>query len=349
MKRKDTSYRQLLWSLLLVLPLLWAGNIKAEDTYSVTFNVDMEEAIEDGAYDPDTYDVYMTGEITDWTEPGDEGSMLMEPHEEEDYIYTAEMELEEGDYEYKFFLVEDEPDWDNGEWEGDPNRVVNVTGEMEVNNTFGNVPYEVTFNVDMSNALEDETYDPEVHDVYMTGEVVSPEWTMPGEEGSILLEAHEEEENIYTTTMTIEEGEHEYKYFLVEDEATWDYGEWDGETNRLLSVAEDVTVEDTFGVEEEVTSSEREVETPSGITLEQNYPNPFNPATTIQYEIPTNTHVELTVYNAVGQEVETLVSGQVQAGSHEVRFDASDLSSGVYIYRLEAQNQVITRQMTFVK
>ena len=88
---------------------------------------------------------------------------------------------------------------------------------------------------------------------------------------------------------------------------------------------------------------------PRQVKLSQNYPNPFNPNTTIEYQLPENSHVELTVYNSLGQKVQTLVDQQVQAGSHQVTFDGSDLSSGVYIYRLEADGQVISNQMTLVK
>lgn len=100
------------------------------------------------------------------------------------------------------------------------------------------------------------------------------------------------------------------------------------------------------------TSSEDEevyVDVPGDITLSQNYPNPFNPVTNIQYQIPSDMQVELTVYNTLGQEVATLVDDQVQAGTHEVSFDGSSLASGVYIYRLQADGQVITNQMTLVK
>lgn len=99
----------------------------------------------------------------------------------------------------------------------------------------------------------------------------------------------------------------------------------------------------------EVTSSGRETEIPNEVALDQNYPNPFNPSTTIQYELPNNTDVTLTVYDVLGQKVATLVDENVEAGTHEVNFNASELSSGVYIYRLQAGDQTITRQMSFVK
>jgi hypothetical protein len=83
--------------------------------------------------------------------------------------------------------------------------------------------------------------------------------------------------------------------------------------------------------------------------LSQNYPNPFNPVTTIAYSLPAETEVRLTVYNMVGQKVATLVDGSVSAGSHTVQFDASSLTSGIYIYRLQTADKTFTRKLTFIK
>ena len=75
----------------------------------------------------------------------------------------------------------------------------------------------------------------------------------------------------------------------------------------------------------------------SGFFLAQNYPNPFNPSTTIRYGLPRRSHVVLTVYNTLGQKLATIVQGEQDAGYHEVRFDGSTLSSGVYVYRLQTE------------
>ena len=83
--------------------------------------------------------------------------------------------------------------------------------------------------------------------------------------------------------------------------------------------------------------------------LEQNYPNPFNPTTTINFSIVNSGNVNLNVYNFSGQLVNSLVSGQMSAGSHTVNFDASNLSAGVYYYTLEADNMTMTNKMVLVK
>ncbi len=89
---------------------------------------------------------------------------------------------------------------------------------------------------------------------------------------------------------------------------------------------------------------------PSGIELRDNYPNPFNPVTTIPYTIDQTDHVSVKVYDVVGREVATLVNEQQSAGTYEVQFDASVLSSGLYIYRLEVGDHFSqTSRMMLVK
>lgn len=97
------------------------------------------------------------------------------------------------------------------------------------------------------------------------------------------------------------------------------------------------------------TSSEPIEQVADKITLEQNYPNPFNPSTQITFSISEPSHVYLAVYNSLGQQVSKLVNGSRGSGLHQVYFDASGLSSGTYIYRLEAQGRILQRQMTLVK
>jgi hypothetical protein len=88
---------------------------------------------------------------------------------------------------------------------------------------------------------------------------------------------------------------------------------------------------------------------PDKLALEQNYPNPFNPTTTIKFSIPEAGYVKLTLYNILAQEIKTLVNESKEAGVHTVNFNASDLNSGLYIYKLEANGLTQTRKMTLVK
>ncbi len=88
--------------------------------------------------------------------------------------------------------------------------------------------------------------------------------------------------------------------------------------------------------------------TPKNHALLQNYPNPFNPSTTIRYGLPSRSHVTLTVFNTLGQQVATLVQGEQEAGFHEAVFDASVLASGVYVYRLQSGETILSRKMVLV-
>ncbi len=88
---------------------------------------------------------------------------------------------------------------------------------------------------------------------------------------------------------------------------------------------------------------------PSSFALMQNFPNPFNPETVVSYTLPSPEHVRLIVFDPIGREVATLIDGVRAAGSHSVRFDARDLSSGVYLYRLEAGPFIRTRKMILMR
>jgi hypothetical protein len=90
-------------------------------------------------------------------------------------------------------------------------------------------------------------------------------------------------------------------------------------------------------------------EVPSQVSLSQNYPNPFNPSTYIKFAMPKDGYVTLKVYDMLGNEIQTLVEGNHRAGNYNIYFDGSNLSSGVYFYKLNAGNFVETRKMILVK
>jgi hypothetical protein len=88
---------------------------------------------------------------------------------------------------------------------------------------------------------------------------------------------------------------------------------------------------------------------PKVYSLEQNYPNPFNPSTVINYSIPKTSMVKISVFDILGREVMTLVNGTKQPGSYNVEFDASNLASGVYIYKLQSGDFTDTKKMLLIK
>jgi len=100
-------------------------------------------------------------------------------------------------------------------------------------------------------------------------------------------------------------------------------------TYRLKQIDYDGTFEYSDVIEVDVT-------VPKVFALEQNYPNPFNPSTTIKFSLAADSKVTLTVFDILGQEVVNLISGNLAAGLHEINFNASNIPSGVYFYRIDA-------------
>jgi hypothetical protein len=100
--------------------------------------------------------------------------------------------------------------------------------------------------------------------------------------------------------------------------------------------------------------SEKDKMLPSCFTLGQNYPNPFNPSTKINIAISHTSHVRVTIYTMLGQEIKTLFNGQIQAGERTLHWDGRDqdgqgLASGIYMYRMDAENFIETKKMMLLK
>ncbi|MCK5086613.1 MAG: T9SS type A sorting domain-containing protein, partial [Melioribacteraceae bacterium] len=98
-----------------------------------------------------------------------------------------------------------------------------------------------------------------------------------------------------------------------------------------------------------VTSTETEENIPEKFSLSQNFPNPFNPSTVIEYSIPEAGLYSLRIYNILGQEVAVLVNRNLNPGSYTVNFDASSLTSGMYLYKLIGEKVNITKKMILLK
>jgi Peptidase family C25/Secretion system C-terminal sorting domain len=126
-----------------------------------------------------------------------------------------------------------------------------------------------------------------------------------------------------------------------------DYIYYHDDTSMLLNIWGDPSLILRYST---VTSVKQENQSANlNYALEQNYPNPFNPVTTIEYELPARSFMTLKIYNLLGQVVKTLISGIENSGKHQVKFDAANLPSGVYFYRIEAGNFVQTKKLILLK
>jgi len=105
----------------------------------------------------------------------------------------------------------------------------------------------------------------------------------------------------------------------------------------------------TRPLSELITSARQVNYVPAQFSLEQNYPNPFNPSTTITFSLPSTTYVVLRVFDALGREVSTLASEELPAGSYSRVWQAENVSSGMYFYRLQAGAFSATRKLTVLR
>lgn len=125
--------------------------------------------------------------------------------------------------------------------------------------------------------------------------------------------------------------------FSVTGTLTFDGEKW------VMPLTVDVTINVTVGVNDITTQM------PSEYAVYQNYPNPFNPVTHIRFDLVEAQQVKLSIYNTMGQEVARLVNGMVEAGSHEVSFEAADMPSGMYFYIFKSDAMNVTRKMILMK
>ena len=242
----------------------------------------------------------------------------------------------------------------------------------------------VTFAVDMSPAMSAaEPFDPATDSVFvdMTGDGI---WAFTqniprGDDGGFRIDTgfvltDDDGDMVYTGTFNVtgptysaiqykyayggvasqnieqgggfsERGRRRTRFIPPNADGTWP-SEW-------VFPAETYTPEGTLPFEENpavVTGIETVgSELPERITLSQNFPNPFNPATSFEYAIDRTMEVKVRVFDVLGRVVATLVDGVQQPATYRVTFDASSLASGMYLYRIETPNKVLTRQMVLIK
>jgi hypothetical protein len=247
---------------LFALSIFLFGSVMAQ--FDVTMNVDMNGVAD---FDPATHDVYVTGNPWGWPEPGSNADLKLTPTAADPMIYTITANVAEPmeiQYKYATTMV---AGWDGTEWAGDPNRHIYVTEETVMNDVYGEKPAVVTFKVDMTAA---EVFDPATDEIFMAGNINYPKgWVMPGETPNMKMMPETEGSMVYILTVTIPNGDYEYKYFrVINGEASWDNGEWAGGDNRMVTISGDVTIADSWGaVAEEMMIVDFEDGTTGPLTL----------------------------------------------------------------------------------
>lgn len=109
-----------------------------------------------------------------------------------------------------------------------------------------------------------------------------------------------------------------------------------------IGISDVGTISSITGIEEINT-------TPVGYILHQNYPNPFNPGTEISFSLAKSSFVTLEIYNSLGQKVATLLNKNINSGPHKVKFNASNLSSGIYYYKIQAGEFLSVKKMLLLQ
>lgn len=239
----------------------------------------------------------------------------------------------------------------------------------------------VTFNVDMSGAASAaDPFDPAVHNPYPIFQ--DPIWTFTqGFEGFNANPDHmmtdPDGDGIYSVTITLNGPTYSAMQYLfgygsdaVSMAGTEQGGGFDGlgrRRTRFVVPNADGTFPSTYDIEVETFQPEGALpfdanpaasgtniepldgEVPQKVELSQNFPNPFNPSTSFEYSLTKTADVKVRVYDVLGRVVATLVDGVQPANSYRLSFDASHLSSGTYIYRLETASETLTRTMVLLK
>ncbi len=308
--------------------LLMGTCIMAQTQYEVTFTIDMTEA---DPFNPDTEDVYITGTFANWSQPGTDLNYKLEPINTGSMLYTLTTTIDSGEIQYKYFrIIDNTPSWDDGEWAGDPNRKVYLTNYITIDNVWANMPYDVTFNVDMTDATP---FNPDTDDVYIAGSLANG-WAQPGTISAYMMVPSDSDTNIYTITLLLYENDYLYKYFrIIDNTPSWDNGEWDGDPNREVTVVTTAIIDNIWGIT-------------TGIFTEHTgfaygmYPNPVITTLNISNISDVN---QIDIFDVMGKLVRTVQVEMAQS----VTIDVAELQTGIYI--VNVTNNKGTQTSKFIK
>ena len=353
--------------------------------YDITFtficNMELERL--SGRFDPATDTVSANGDFNGWTPR----TTILEPRPLEPDVYEGTAVVRRGvgeTIEFKYWYTEN--NWEsvsNRLYTFTAEDIGNLTAEFSApfnDGTLDNVinqPCDIKFTVYTTGAVSiiNTLTFPVINTVHIAGSALPLQWPQtgwPNGDSTRMIKLYDDGTNgdavvgdyIFTNILTLPAYtplEILYKYGINWGDAVNNGGGNDNEagfaTNHTLQMTKymsGATTVDTFGVMRISTLTDilgvKEIaEVPRQYNLKQNYPNPFNPTTMIEYGIPEESFVTLTVYNVLGQVVTTLVNQQQHAGTYGVTFDASLYPSGIYFYKITAGDYVNTYKMVLMK
>ncbi len=352
----------------------------------VNWECNMEIEKLSGRFNPATDTVQVKGDFNGWSNPGHILDQSIDPNiyisAFPDTIFDAEVgdTIVKG---YKFFYTPN--NWENDPnkivilTQEDYN-----AGETTVTRAFNdgtlstvtNQPTNILFQVDVDGAVSALNNQPftVINTVHLAGGTQPLQWPgagWPDADIGLTIECFDDATHgdkvagdlIFSTTVTFPA----YTIFLVSYKFGINYGDavnnGGGNDNEnavgsnhqfnLFPLAWACETLDTFGVmglkDFPVGVEPINEVIPSAYALEQNFPNPFNPSTKIAYSIPAEGFVSLDVYNSIGQKVASLVNESKTAGTYTVNFDASDLTSGIYFYKISSGSFTETKKMILLK
>lgn len=189
---------------------------------------------------------------------------------------------------------------------------------------------------------------PEGGEVFLTGETITIEWTEEIEHNTSkwILEYSVDGGSSWNTIDEVEYENTEYQWKIPDqltEEARVRVTQVNPDYNNFTSAS------DNFHIRESTSIDDKPDRNPIAYKLSKNHPNPFNPSTTIRYSLPKATKMELSIYNLSGRKISTLVNGKRSRGTHSIRFNAENLSSGIYLYRIKTPDFSSTRKMILMK
>ena len=363
----------------------FTSNIPDSIDLSVTYQADMELEILKGSFDPAADTLEVRGEYFGWgSEAPDMEQSAVDPNVWE---WTETQRATVGDNlpPYKFYYTPG--NWEGGDnrvpkvTQADYDAGFKVVKRSFNDATLDDVINQdctILFTVDTDSALSavNNTMFTTVNTVHITGAVQPLTWPdggWPDAQIDRMIPLFDDGTNgdetasdgIFSANVTFPQYTGfriQYKYGINYGDAANNQGGNDNENGvgadhfiTLTADLESAKVENKFGVmgDHELVDVVTEVakvnQLPTGYELTQNYPNPFNPTTQIRFQLNSQEDVTLKVYNMLGQEVATLLNETMSAGVYEVNFDASKLSSGVYVYTINAGKFYDSKKMTLLK